>query len=410
VTQHAADLRGLGRLIIDGIVGLVDVVEAMHANIASIPALRAGAGAGRTTGITGLVYRTIGGTVLLAGRGLDLLLAQLAPLLRERGTSQGREARLAALNGVMGDYLAASNNSLAITLQLRRDGVALPQERALLAAAVPEATGKLLVLVHGLCMSDMQWNRKGHDHGAALARDVGYTPAYLRYNSGLHVSTNGRAFADRLENLVRRWPVPLTELVIIGHSMGGLVARSACHYGALAGHEWVRRLNKLVFLGTPHHGAPLERGGNWVDVLLRTSRYTAPLARLGRIRSAGITDLRFGSLVDEDWSLRDRFARTRDRRIAVPPPRGVACYAVAGSIAKGERHPGARSIGDGMVPLASALGQHADPRRALAFDASRRRVAYRTGHLDLLSDAEVYAQIRRWLTAPASLPQMPAYH
>ena len=121
-------------------------------------------------------------------------------------------------------------------------------------------------------MNDLQWKRKGHDHGAALARDLAYTPVYLHYNSGLHISTNGRAFAELLEALVRLWPVPLTELVLIGHSMGGLVARSACHYGALARHEWLRRLDKLVFLGTPHHGAPLERGGNWVDMLLGVER------------------------------------------------------------------------------------------------------------------------------------------
>jgi len=116
--------------------------------------------------------------------------------------------------------------------------------------------------------------------------------------------------------------VPLTELVLVGHSMGGLVARSACHYGGLAGHEWLRRLDKLVCIGTPHHGAPLERGGNWVDVLLGATRYSAPLARLGKIRSAGITDLRFGNLVDEDWNQRDRFARSRDRRVPVPLPDG----------------------------------------------------------------------------------------
>ena len=130
------------------------------------------------------------------GHGLDTLLAQLEPLLGERSTWPGREALLAALNGVLGDYLAAPSNPLAITMHLRRGGVALPLEREPLAAAIPDAGGKLLVLVHGLCMNDLQWRRKGHDHGAALARDLGYTPVYLHYNSGLHVSTNGRAFAE----------------------------------------------------------------------------------------------------------------------------------------------------------------------------------------------------------------------
>jgi pimeloyl-ACP methyl ester carboxylesterase len=397
IPVHAADLRGVSRLTIAGIVGVVDLVEAMHHNIASVPGLLSTPNAGRTTGITRLVYWSIRGVIGLVGHGLDRLLARLESLLNERSAWPGREPLLAALNGVLGDYLAASNNPLAITMRLRRGGIALPGDRPALAAAIPQAGGKLVVLLHGLCMNDLQWQRKGHDHGAALARDLGYTPVYLHYNSGLHISTNGRAFADLLEALVQGWPVPLTELVLIGHSMGGLVARSACYYGALAQHGWVRRLDKLVFVGTPHHGAPLERGGNWVDMLLSSSRYSAPLARLGKIRSAGITDLRFGNLVDGDWNRIDRFERTGDLRKPVPLPEGVACYAIAATIGKAARDPGARMMGDGIVPLASALGHHADPRLALTFDESRQWVARGINHLDLLSRPEVYAQLKQWL-------------
>jgi len=399
---RTADLRGVNRLVIDGIIGVVDVVEAMHYNIASVPGLIARPKGNRETGITGLVYRSIRGVIDLVGHGLDGLLARLEPLLGEQSKWPGREALLAALNGVLGDYLAASNNSLAITMRVRRDGVALPDEREPLAAAIPRAGGKVLVLVHGLCMNDLQWKRNGHDHGAALARDLAYTPVYLHYNSGLHISTNGRAFAERLETVVHNWPVPLTELVLIGHSMGGLVARSACHYGALARHEWLRRVDKIVFVGTPHHGAPLERGGNWVDILLGASAYTAPLARLGKIRSAGITDLRFGSLVDEDWSKRDRFKRTADLRVSVPLPRGVACYTIAATTGKATGDLSDRLLGDGIVPLASALGHHANPRLALTFDGSRQWVAHGTNHLELLGRPEVYAQIKEWLARTGS--------
>jgi pimeloyl-ACP methyl ester carboxylesterase len=398
---HADDVRGVNRLIVNGIVGVVDPVEAMHYSIASVPGIRAKPKRNRTTGITRLVYRSVRGVIGLVGHGLDTLLKRLEPLLGERSTWPGREALLAALNGVLGDYLAASNNPLAITIHLRQDGVPLPNERQPLAAAIPHAGGKLVVLLHGLCMNDLQWKRKRHDHGAALAHDLAYTPVYLHHNSGLHISTNGRTFAELLENLVQNWPVPLTELVLMGHSMGGLVARSACHYGALARHEWLRRLDKLVFVGTPHHGAPLERGGNWVDMLLSTSTYSAPLARLGKIRSAGITDLRFGNLVDEDWKKRDRFEPSGDLRVAVPLPEGVACYAIAATTGKTVGDLSDRLIGDGIVPLASALGRHANPRLALTFDESRQWVAYGTNHLDLLSRPEVYAQIKRWLGASA---------
>ena len=396
----AADLRGLNRLTIDGIAGIVDLVEAKHYNIASVPGILAKPKRGRASGISGLVYRSIRGVVGLVGHGLDKLLARLEPLLGERSTWPGREALLAALNGVLGDYLAASNNPLAITMALRRGGIALPGERAPLAAAIPQAGGKLVVLLHGLCMNDLEWMRKGHDHGAALARDLAYTPVYLHYNSGFHISTNGRASAELLETLVQCWPVPLTELVLIGHSMGGLVVRSACHYGALAHHEWLRRVDKLVFLGTPHHGAPLERGGNWVDMLLGSSAYSAPLARLGKIRSTGITDLRFGNLLDEDWKKRDRFEHSKDFRVAVPLPEGIACYAIAATTGKTAGDLTDKLIGDGIVPLASALGRHTNPRLALTFDESRQWVAYGINHLDLLNRPEVYAQIKRWLAGP----------
>ena len=394
---HGADLRGINRLTLAGIAGVVDLVEAMHYNIASVPGRLAKPRRERTTGITRLVYQSIRGVVGIVEYGLDKLLARLDPLLGERSTWPGREALLAALNGVLGDYLASSRNPLAITMRLRRGGIPLPVERNALAAAVPQASGKVVVLLHGLCMNDLQWSRKRHDHGAALARDLAYTPVYLHYNSGLHISVNGRAFADLLETLVQCWPVPMTELVLIGHSMGGLVVRSACHYGELARHDWRRGVDKIVFLGTPHHGAPLERGGNWVDVLLSSSAYSAPLARLGRIRSAGITDLRFGNLVDEDWNTRDRFKAGSDPRVVVQLPEGVACYAVAATTGKTAGDLTDRLIGDGIVPLASALGRHANSKLALTLDESRQWVAYGINHLDLLSQPEVYARIKQWL-------------
>jgi len=228
---------------------------------------------------------------------------------------------------------------------------------------------------------------------------VELTPVYLFYNSGLHVSENGRAFADLLEPLIRAWPVPVEELVILGHSMGGLVARSACFYGERAGCAWRRSLRKLVFLGTPHHGAALERIGAWVDDAIGAIPYTAAFNRLGRLRSAGVTDLRHGALVDEDWQGRDRFARGNDTRMIVPLPTGVACYAVAATTAKTSGGVYDRTVGDGLVTVASALGDHKDPERSLAIPAARRRIVFGADHFDLLSSPEVYEAIRGWLAA-----------
>ncbi|HET7755449.1 MAG TPA: alpha/beta fold hydrolase [Anaeromyxobacteraceae bacterium] len=391
------DLRGWGRLAFDATLGVTAVVEGMHHNIARGPWFLDAPQGARTRGITGLVYRSIRGITRLVGHGYDAALSRLASTAEGVGSPE-RGAVVAALNGVLGDHLVESGNPLAIPMRLRRCGQSVAVERGALAAAYPDATGKLLVLVHGLCASGSCWRRKGHDHGEALARDLGYTPVYVDYNTGLHVSANGRAFAGLLEALVAAWPVPIDELTIVGHSMGGLVTRSACHHAALAGQSWLRQLRNVIFLGTPHHGAPLERGGNWVDLVLGINPYTAPLSRLGRIRSAGITDLRHGNLVDEDWDGRDRFARSRDVRRVVPLPQGVRCFAVAGSRARNESL-ASRLAGDGIVPLESALGRHRDPSRVVPFDADRCWIAAGVGHLDLLGDSRVYERLRGWLTS-----------
>jgi pimeloyl-ACP methyl ester carboxylesterase len=281
---------------------------------------------------------------------------------------------------------------------LRRDGRVLPLERDALAAAVPGATGRIAVLVHGLCMNDLQWDLRGTgDHGQALARDLGFTPVYLHYNTGLHISRNGRDFDALLEALVAAWPVPVESLAIVGHSMGGMVARSACHYAARAGHGWPAKLRKLVFLATPHHGSPLERHGNAFETALASVPYAAPFAKLGRMRSAGITDLRHGSLLDEDWEGRDRFERAGDTRGIVPLPVATECYTIAATRGRRPDGFGARVWGDGLVPVHSALGEHPEPRRALAFPPERRWIAYGTSHFALLHRQDVYARIRDWL-------------
>ena len=393
-----ADLRGAARLATDATAGLADLVEAMHERIARLPWPGRAPPDGRVGGIAGMVYRSVRGVARGVGGGIEALLGSLETAPSGADPSPGREAVVAALNGVLGDRLAAGANPLAIPMALRRDGRALELARDALAARLPEAGPSLLVLLHGLCMSDLQWTRAGHDHGRALARDLGLTPVYLHYNSGLHVSTNGHALALLLERLVEQWPRPLRRLVLVGHSMGGLVARSALHRAAATGQRWPARVSDLVCLGTPHQGAPLERAGHWVHTLLGAAPYAAPLARLGRLRSAGITDLRHGSLLDDDWSGHDRFAtRAGHRPRPVPLPAGVRCYALAASTGARAGSPVERRPGDGLVPVDSALGRHRDPSRALGFPDERQWIGHGMNHLDLLSRPEVYAQLRRWL-------------
>jgi len=378
-------LRGATRLAVDATRNVTDLVEKMHHTIGGGPTLLGQPLLEVTKLLSAPTYGTIRGVTKLVGAGLDLALAQLQPMLDRAGSERG--TIIAVLNGVMGDYLEATKNPLAIPMQLRSGGVPLVLEREALKAQF-ENGDRLLLLVHGSSMDDLQWLRRGHDHGAALAKDLGFVPIYLRYNSGRHVSENGRDFAALLERLVAAFPRPVKEVVLLTHSMGGLVARSACHVAEEEHHAWRKKLRALVTLGTPHHGSPLERGGNWIDVLLEVSRYSAPLAKLGKLRSAGVTDLRYGNVLDEHWVGSDRFAKEGDPRGALSLPAGVACFAIAGSLGPG--------MGDGLVPVDSALGKH--EKLPLDFPKSHQLIVQQTSHLDLLSSPEVHAQLKAWLS------------
>ncbi|MCD6681174.1 MAG: GPI inositol-deacylase [Burkholderiaceae bacterium] len=383
------DLRGVARLGVGAVGKITELVEALHAAIARVPGTAAASPAGRTRGITGLAYAGVRSATRLTGLGLDAALRLQAPRrIGQLPSSESRCAAIAALNGVLGDHLAASHNPLAIRMRLRREGRSLALRRDSLIEAFPDASGHVVVMAHGLCMSDRQWLRDGHDHGAALAHDLGCSVLYLHYNSGLPIAVNGRGFARLLESLTKAWPVPIERLSIVGHSMGGLVARSACLHAARNGHEWPCLLDTIVFLGTPHLGAPLERGGHWLEQLLQASAYSAPFARLGAIRSAGITDLRQGRIDDRPTSDPDEEARSA-------PPRSLA---IAATLGRRDGDLKDRLLGDGLVPLASALGTDARTERALS-PRTERSVQYETSHLALLDRAEVYRLIRNWLAA-----------
>ena len=388
---HLSDLRGAARMALDAGAGITDIVERMHRTIQVLP-LPLGRGPIDTTrGITGFVYRSVRGSMRLLSRGLDASLAPAMAFLPDGDSTPARDAFLSAVNGVSGDYLERTGNPLAIEMSLRRHGRLVdPTDPSAAFAAEGDAgpMGKLLVLVHGLCMNDRQWTREGHDHGAALADEFGHTPLYLRYNSGRHIAANGEAFAELLETLVRHWPQPVTELVFVGHSMGGLVARSACHHGRLHRHEWLKHLQKLVFIGTPHHGAPLERGGHWLDFVMDLSPYSAPFTQIGKTRSAGITDLRHGTIT-----------KGGHEHVALPP--GVKCYALAATLGARRSLLNERLIGDGLVPLDSALGRHGKAPHTLHFPKDRQWIGYGMGHLELLNRPEVYSQLHAWMQEPA---------
>ncbi len=406
---RASDLRAAVQLATQATQGVTRIVEGVHQSVHASMGVGAGPVAGQTRGITGLVYKGVHGVTRAVGKGLDLALAGMVrPPASEDAHLPGstqREAVLAILNGVMGDHLLASRNSLATSMSLRHGGQPMFWGAEANSVQAMGICSRVLLMVHGLCMNDLQWSteRGGQavNHGEAVASALGYTPIYLRYNTGLHISQNGRLLAAQLEQLALHWPMPLEEISVLAHSMGGLVIRSAVQVARAMGLSWPLHLKRIVFLGTPHHGSPLERAGNWVDTIVGSTPFTAPFARLSQLRSAGITDLRWGHVLDVDWQGEDRFRRKPDSRAPLPLPEGVACYAIAATLASERSALSDRLTGDGLVPLRSALGQHDDPDRTLGFANDSQWVACNMGHLELLSRPEVTQQILKWLAVPS---------
>lgn len=395
-TNRVEDLRGVGRLTADGVVEATNVVESVHRTISTFGGLLGPRGPQSSPGITGLVYGSIRGVADLVGAGVDSALRPLGALAGGEGASPGRDTAVAVLNGVVGDHLAETDNPLAIEMEFRWDGETADPYDAAFRETVRAADGRIGLMLHGSCTDEHQWTWSGQDHGAALSRDHGYVPVYLRYNSGLHISENGAELSERLESFVEALPGTV-DLSFVGHSMGGLVARSACHYGEVSDHHWLERLENLVCIGSPHHGAPLERYGNWIDNALELTAYTAPFARLGKLRSAGVTDLRFGNLLRQDWRGRDRFEWSDDPRQPVPLPEGVDCYAIAAVMDQEAGVVSSKLPGDGLVPLESALGHHDNPELEVGFPEAHQEVFRNMGHLELLDDPDVYDELATWL-------------
>jgi pimeloyl-ACP methyl ester carboxylesterase len=321
------------------------------------------------------------------------------------------------LNGLFGDALAERGSSFAVPLTFcTASGEALPLDRDGLRRALPAAGARLCVLVHGLMSSETVWRMGGRQrltYGESLARDKGVTPVYVRYNSGRHISTNGRALAAGLQRLVRAWPVRVREIDLIGHSMGGLVVRSACHYGTgqatLADRlrrrgPWPARVRRVVLLGVPNSGASLEVIANLTSGALWS--VPTPVTRLLGAgidrRSDGIKDLRWGAVVDEDWHERDPGATERPARHRVRVPRRAAYLVVAGSLVgppAGDRPVLVdRLLGDPLVTASSARG-HLGGDEPPLFRNVTVRLCPKVDHIALANHPAVYDQIADWWDA-----------
>ncbi len=321
-----------------------------------------------------------------------------------------RDAALAVVNGLFGDRLDDQASSLATSMTLRSGTDALDLNRDSLVLESPRATSRIAILVHGLMANESVWDfpdDPGTNYGTLLARDHGVTPLLVRYNSGRHVSVNGRELARLLDQLVAVWPVQIRDITLIGHSMGGLVIRSACHYASVAKprrnfssrrRSWISKTRRVVLIGVPNTGAPLEMLVNVASAALWSLPTMATqLVSVGLdTRSAGIRDLRFGAVTDEDWQGLDSDSLQRPVPHHVTLPRRAACLIIAGGVTAEPSHPITRLLGDAFVTTSSASGVRNGATGDGLFPGSTLRYFPNATHIALAHRADVYEEIERW--------------
>ncbi len=322
-----------------------------------------------------------------------------------------RDSAVAILNGLFGDTLDGRGSTFATPMTIRAGSEQLPLNRHeladRLADAAPSVSGRICVFVHGLMATESIWrfpDDRTTTYGTLLADEQPVTVLSLRYNTGRHISTNGRDLARVLNELVRVWPVRIREINLVGHSMGGLVIRSACHYGSRArplgrrlpiGRRWTSRVRRIVLIGVPNDGAGLEALVNSASAALATvpNRASRLLGRGLDRRSAGIKDLRFGAILDEDWSSADPRATERTHPHRPLSLRRANVLVIAGSVTHDPTHPLAQRLGDALVTETSATGSLDDLE---LFPRATTRMFPRVTHNALAHHPDVYAAIADW--------------
>jgi len=313
---------------------------------------------------------------------------------------------LGAINGLYGNHLTERGNRLAFGMTVRRHGADVVLSDEGMAAAFPDATSRIAVFVHGLFGDEDNWRlfplRGAHagrrTYGERLQDELSFTPVSLRYNTGLRISQNGRELARLLDDLVTGWPTAVEEIVLVGHSMGGLVVRSACHYGEQDGRRWTNEVRHVFSLGSPHLGADLEKGVNAVSWGFGRLPETRAFASLLNARSVGIKDLRYGACVDEDWcDCEDPDEFLRDRCTEVPFLPDAHYYFIGATLMDG---PVGSVLGDLLVRMPSASGRSTGKGRSIPFEVDNGHELTGLTHMDLLNHPAVYEQMRTWITRP----------
>ena len=324
--------------------------------------------------------------------------------LRSDATNSGAwagDAALGLVNAAVGDHLSARASGLELEMQFRLRDHYVALRRETLASVAPDASPKVALFVHGLGTTEWSWCLEAEAYhgdaaacfGAMLERDLGFTPVYLRYNTGRHVSENGRLFAEALERFVAAYPVPIEDLTLVGHSMGGLVVRSACHYGLAQRLAWPAQVRRVFCLGSPHRGAPLAKLSHALGGVLDAIDLpgTQIAAKVIAGRSAGIKDLSHGAVIDEDWLRTDADAVSE----AALLPR-ARHYFVSATLTKDPEHPVGQLMGDLLVRAPSAAG----PARSEShFSIATSRYGG-VMHHQLQNHPAVYEQLRAACAEP----------
>jgi len=403
------EINAFGELAGDVAGGLATQIHQMHSGIAE----RVWRAVGPVATPVRIAHDQFAGRAYSAASGLSkrivrggahaLGAAQHAEAQSIERTAAGR-AIVGALNGMWGDTLARRNNGLALKTTLRSGGRDVVLTKAALRQAYPHATSRLAVFVHGLCETDDAWMLGGTEHvpyGFRLRAELGYTPLYVRYNTGLHISENGRELAKLLEHVTEAWPTKVHEVALIGHSMGGLVSRSACHYSD--GAQWCSTVRHVFTLGSPHLGAPLEQAANAAShVLAKLPETRALLAGPLNLRSVGIKDLRYGYLVDECWLDQDcdAFLKNTSRDISFLPT--ATHYFVCATLARDADALTGRIVGDLLVLKPSAWAHQRGQR--VRFPIEQYHHVGGINHFELLNHPAIYTQMRRWMAPRRALP------
>jgi hypothetical protein len=395
-----AELRAAGRLGGHALAGIVSRVEQAHQAVAGRafgPVRHVGAPARL---IHDAVSRGVYLAIRSAGSAAGAMGGELASALGRSGwpasAAPGGNLALAALNAVAGDRLGPDLAPLAIRMAVRADGRDVELTTRELAAAFPDARPRLAVFLHGLAETENSWDPRGDQgvsYGSRLEAEFGYSPVYVRYNSGRHVSENGQDLAALLASLTAAWPEQADELLLVGHSMGGLVIRSACHVGQQSSAAWVPRLRHVFYLGSPHLGAPLARAAGLAGWALGLMPETRPFVTMVNGSSAGIKDLRHGYLLPDDWSGCDQDGCLRDHRHEAPLLAGVNHYVISATITADPGHAVGTVVGDLLVPPDSAHGQRGR-RQLIPLPVESGRRLGGMHHFDLLGHPAVWQAIR----------------